>query len=134
MLRGSRKAFKAAFEFFGLNTGKHHWSESRWFNQTKVFLEDKLGLKNLTDYEIYAAVVLLYPSFGPSNKPEERDLPLNNDVYRALGLQGMKKYKLIFDINNQDLIKEFFKDSFIRKIWPVMMEHSKAEHFFNVSN
>jgi hypothetical protein len=32
LLRGSRKAFKSAFEKSDLDTGKHHWTEEKWFS------------------------------------------------------------------------------------------------------
>ena len=39
-------------------------------------------------------------------------------------------YKCIFDNNTKELIAKFFKDSYILKIWPIIIEHLTFEHCF----
>jgi hypothetical protein len=73
-------------------------------------------------------VLMLYHSFGPSFlKPiVDRD----SLIYQRLGDEGMILYKCIFDNNNKDLVKEFFNDSFIRKLWPMILNNLTAELCF----
>ena len=70
MLRGSRKSFKATFKESILDKGKHHWSVERWYDQVSLFLNEFLALEGVTDRDVWASVMLLYPSFGPSEKSD----------------------------------------------------------------
>jgi hypothetical protein len=71
-------------------------------------------------WEISATILMLYPAFGPS-KPV--DLESNSEIrdsyiYSVLGKDGMHRYKLIFDTNRKDKVKQFFMDPLIRLLWP----------------
>jgi hypothetical protein len=70
VLRGIRKAIRTAFDETGLQTGKHHWHESKWVEKSRDFLEEYLGFSHASDYEIAAMILLLYHSFGPSKAKE----------------------------------------------------------------
>lgn len=77
MLRGIRKAIKAAFKASGLDKGKHHWDEDKWLEKGRTFLEDHIKLKSVKAKEVAIVVLLLYPAFGPSdNKPVNKDLEI----------------------------------------------------------
>lgn len=82
VLRGLRKALKAIFEKSGLSKGKHHWNESRWISQVEQFLNISLAIRNPTDQEVAAVVLMLYPSFGPS---KEKAVDEESFIYQALG-------------------------------------------------
>jgi len=104
-LRGIRKAIRAAFDYTGLQTGKHHWQEAKWIERAREFLEEQLRLKKVTDYEVAATILLLYHSFGPS---KGKKVNVNSFIYRQLGEQGMTVYKRIFDNNSNKLVIKFF--------------------------
>jgi hypothetical protein len=89
-------------------------------------MEEELNMYGLTDNEIWAAVLLLYPSFGPSEQNDGKDTA----IYRALGDEGLTIYKTIFDNNNKKNIKKFFKDTFIRKLWPKIMTIANNRKMF----
>ena len=72
---------------------------------------------------------MLYPSFGPSKPTSEVDE--TTPLFRALGHKGLRLYKLIFDNNKKALVKEFFKDKFIKKIWPIMAENVTYKQCFS---
>jgi hypothetical protein len=40
-------------------------------------------------------------------------------IYQVLGSSGMLIYKLIFDANNKETVREFFRDPFILTLWPI---------------
>jgi len=66
VLRGFRKAIRAAFEISKLGKGKHHWTEEKWMEKAEKFLTEELKFKSVTIFEVAATVLLLYHSFGPS--------------------------------------------------------------------
>jgi hypothetical protein len=49
-----------------MDIGKHHWSKDRWMLKGREYLTDYLGWDDVTDFEVAAAVLLFYHSFGPS--------------------------------------------------------------------
>jgi hypothetical protein len=62
----------------------------------------------------------LYHSHGPS-----KEKPVNpaSEHFKRLGMNGMRRYKLIFDNNNRELVNEFFTDPFIQRLWPTVLEN-----------
>ena len=80
VLRPFRKAFMKDFSKTGkLYKGRHHWTEDKWFLRVESYLQDYLELHDVTEYEIAAAILLLYPAFGPSTGKE----PCKNDKNKA---------------------------------------------------
>ena len=59
---------------------------------------------------------MLYPPFGPSKSKDP--VSANTEFYRVLGDDGMQRYKVVFDTNKKETVKEFFMDPLIRKLWP----------------
>ena len=39
-----------------------------WFKTTRLFLEDKLEIHDLSDYEVAAVILMIYPAFGSKKK------------------------------------------------------------------
>lgn len=80
----------------------------------REFLEDVLGFRNVTEFEVAAVNLLLYHSFGPSVKKQPS---ASSPIYQQLGDDGMLLFKQIFDNNNKDLIQQFFTHDLIIKLW-----------------
>jgi hypothetical protein len=80
----------------------------------REYLTDYLGWDDVTEFEVAAAVLLFYHSFGPS---KGKAVDQTSPIFLALGNEGMVRYKCIFDNNNKKLVTEFFQDNFIRKLW-----------------
>ena len=120
LLRGSRKAFKSAFEASGLAKGKHHWDAATWRIRTTSFLTEFLSLQEVTDLMVNYAVVILYPTFGKNG----------NEFVRALGSKRIQICNRTYDRNNKTTIRDFFMDETIAKFWPIMMEYSEENHYF----
>lgn len=51
-------------------------------------------------------------------------------MHAALGEEGIRIFRKVFENNNKELIDEFFNDSFIRKVWPTIMKNSRYEYYF----
>jgi hypothetical protein len=47
-----------------IERGKHHWSEERWMQKSRQFLEEK-GIDEPSEFELAATTVMLYHSLGP---------------------------------------------------------------------
>ena len=125
MLRGFRKAIRAAFEISKLGKGKHHWTEKKWIEKAETFLTDVLKFKSVTRFEVAATVLLLYHSFGPSELKKANQFFLD-----ILGDEGIKYFKLIFDNNNKDLVKNFFEDKFVCRLWKAVQRYYTKEIVF----
>lgn len=74
-----------------------------------------LGFENPTEYEIAAVNLLNYHSHGPS---EKKPVNKRSIIYRLLKDEGMELYKKIFDNNCKEMVRRFFNDDFILKLWP----------------
>ena len=85
----------------------------------KIFLEECLEWKHVTEYEMAAVSLLLYHSFGGSKK---KPIDKSAFIYRQIGDEGIIKYKKIFDNNNKELVNQFFNDAIIIKLWPVVLK------------
>jgi hypothetical protein len=84
------------------------------------FLTQYLKWKNVTDYQVSAVNLLLYHSFGPS---KTKQVNTESIIYENLGDHGMTMYKEVFDNNNKELVRAFFRDEIIIKLWPVVERH-----------
>lgn len=122
VLRGIRKAIREAFIESGLDTGKHHWKEFKWMEKGREFLEEHLGLLNVTEEEVAKINLLLYHSFGPS---KAKPLDPKSIIYNLIGDEGMLHFKSIFDNNSNKLVVKFFSNPFIVRLWPAVVR------FFN---
>jgi len=54
----------------GLAKGHTHWPEMKWLKKARKFLEEQLKIPNLTDFEVAATVVILYPQMGKDSKEQ----------------------------------------------------------------
>lgn len=86
----------------------------------REFLEQYLMLIGVTDYEVAAINLLLYHSFGPSKK---KPVDKTSIIYRLLKKEGMDLFKCIFDNNSRESVAKFFTHSFVKKLWPTVLEH-----------
>lgn len=89
--------------------GFHHWETSRWFTETQAFLHSDLSLKEMSERNVWAAVLLLYPALGPSKK-----FACHQDIITNLGQEGILIYKEIFDKNREQSRDLFLNDNLIR--------------------
>ncbi len=127
VLRGIRKAIRLAFYGSGLSTGKHHWSEARWMDKGREFLEEFLNLTEVTDWEVAAINLLLYHSFGPS---KAKPIDPSSIIYIHLKDDGMQLFKQIFDNNSNRLVVEFFSHPFVKKLWPTVLRYLTKDVIF----
>jgi len=90
--------------------GRHHWTEEKWFLRVTSFLEDCLKLKNFTDKEVAACILMLYPAFGPSSGTDaKKAFDKKSLIFQCLGDEGMELYKtMITDNNNEKSREKFF--------------------------
>ena len=59
------------------------------------------------------------------------DYSNRESIYRdILGDEGMELYKLTFDRNNNERVRKFHEDAFIRKIWPIFLVRSQFDKHF----
>ncbi len=76
-MRGIRKAIKKTFEETldpqgnSISIGKHRWKEAKWLAKGAFFLEHH-GIKEPTDFEVAAIVMLVYPAFGSGADRNDR--------------------------------------------------------------
>jgi hypothetical protein len=115
----------------------HRWADSKWLERASQFLQSILGsaqspdIKTIfSDFEVAATVILLYHRFGPSYqsysvdsegrkvKPMQPPRAKDTLISQALGDEGMRVFKHIFDTNSKELIIAFFNHSLILKLWP----------------
>lgn len=127
VLRGIRKAIKIAFDKTGLGKGKHHWQEAKWMAKGREFLEKYLQLKNVSEYEVAATNLLLYHSFGPSKK---KPVDQTSIIYKQLLDDGIDLFKCIFDNNSKESVERFFKNKFVKKLWPSILKYLSKEVVF----
>jgi hypothetical protein len=116
-------------------TGRHHWNDSKLFKVTKVFISQKFGFSNPSDYETWALVLLLNPAKGitESKKKDKFKQPACEELYAALSDDGLEIFRDIFSNNNRNLIYKFFTNDIIRKLWPYVGSHLTFENCFKRS-
>lgn len=71
LLRGMRQCLREAMETSDIFKGRHHWPDSKLFNQTQHFISTKFDFKNPSEYETWALVLLLNPAKGIVKKDKE---------------------------------------------------------------
>jgi hypothetical protein len=84
----------------------------------KEYLEQMLKI-NPTEYEVAALLALFFPNKTESTK-----------IGDILGEEGIKLFKGTFKNNNKKSRKAFFKNDFIKKIWPVIKENMTIDDCF----
>ena len=67
-------------------------------------------------------ILLLYPTFGPTGNARDGIHPPHPEIKKGLKESEICRYHKIFVNNNKALIKAFFKDSLIRKLWALTSE------------
>jgi hypothetical protein len=72
---------------------------------------------------------MLCSSFGPTKNNIQSFK--KTTIYRVLGDKGMIKYKKTFDSNNRDLVRSFFNDPLIIKLWPKVVHQIKEDQTIN---
>lgn len=75
-----------------------------------------------TDQEIAALVLTVYKNFAPKKLANGKIVVPDNIFTRALGTPKSILYKITYDFNSNKVLKEFFQDKFIRKIWHLTLE------------
>ena len=71
---------------------------------------------------------MLYHSFGPSDKKKNDDTQI---IYRTLQAKGMQIFKGIFENNSKQLVRDFFSNTFIIKLWPTICENLAFDQCFS---
>lgn len=70
---------------------------------------------------------MLYHAFGATVTAKvngkETKVYKSSIIPKHLKESGMELFKLIFDNNSKDLVKKFFNDSLIRRIWPHILKY-----------
>ena len=64
LLRGMRICLRTAMDKSDMYEGRHHWSDTRLFERTRLFVEQYLNFKNSTDKEVWSIVLLMNPAKG----------------------------------------------------------------------
>jgi len=85
---------------------------------------------SFSEEEIWATAFLIQPTLGPpiySGANEERKNDKSNIIYKKLGMEGIYRFRGIFDKNTQDDVKSFFADPLIMKLWPGILNHFNEE-------
>lgn len=93
----------------------------------REFLEKYLLLKNVSEYEVAAINLLLYHSFGPSKK---KPVDQNSMIYKLLRDDGIDLFKCIFDNNSKEAVEKFFKNEFVKKLWPSILKNLTKDVVF----
>jgi len=71
VLRPFRKALQDLFQKNAdLYKGRHHWNEDKWFFRVEIFLTNRLKIHNVSERDLAAVILMLYPAFGPSSGQE----------------------------------------------------------------
>ena len=86
-----------------------------------------------TEEDKAAIIILIFPEdFGSSTKKEIKEAAKENRVYKALGEDGVRRYKRTITVNNSKKLRDkfFSQDSVIRKIWPFIRENLTKERLF----
>ena len=62
-MRGIPKCFQHDFKSENFDKGKYNWSESRFYDKMREFIDKHLAkhVPNATEYEFAAICVLVYP-------------------------------------------------------------------------
>lgn len=83
---------------------------------------DKQTFQDVTDYEVWLALLLLYPNLGTLAKEngEERVRKPCLPLFEALDSELIADFRAIFKNNNQELICKFFSNPFIVRLWNVI--------------
>ncbi|CDW85559.1 UNKNOWN [Stylonychia lemnae] len=143
LIHNFRKALFIAFQKSGLSNGYHHFVDN-WLAQSKAFLQGR-GIIQPTERQICALSVLLYPTLGATiktiqipgsilqnGKKQMKTIFIEKDriFNQVLGEEGMQIYKHIFDKNSTETLDKFFKDDFIRILWPLFIQYSEFKFLF----
>lgn len=90
------------------------------------------GFVEPTDYETWAMVLLLNPAKGitQSKKKDKNHRPACEELYYAMGDQGIEIFRDIFSNNNRSLIVKFFTNPIVRKLWPYLRRNLTQTHCF----
>lgn len=85
------------FEKFGLADGYYKWSDEKFFENCHLFLKKLFNTKKALPKEhVWIMVALLYPKKAMTQDGDVKCQPL----FEALGEEGVKVFKNIFDNNN----------------------------------
>jgi hypothetical protein len=97
ILRVFRKCVKKDFESERLAQGKHHLTPEKFMERARVYLVERKGFSQISEEEVAALVLLVYPAFG---KSEKKAIDKKSPIYKALGEKKMDFFKKIFENNS----------------------------------
>ena len=108
-----------------------------WFVKVKEFLGQSAFEEQASEYEVWASVLLVFPTFFPNQYISNGKLDLTkskyfkkNIMYEKLKEEGLRNYRFIFEKNSKKDIDQFLNDGLIRKMWPLIMTRLTKGHIF----